>query len=285
MARGVRGVTTHRPLPVTRIEPRRGFGDLGLGELRHAGDLLRLMTMREVQLRYVQTLLGPVWLVVNPLVPALLFTFVFTKVADIDTGGIPYLLLVTTAMTPWNTVSRTLSRGGGALVQQRHLLTKVWFPRLLVPLSLTLTSVVDHLVSLAIVGVAMGTAGQAPTWRLVVLPLLAVWTLALSFAITALVSATSVRRRDVITALPIAIQVWLYVSPVAYPLSSVRGVARDLIEVNPLTALVEAHRWSVTGTTDLGTVALAIGLAATVGLLVAGLAAFRVAERSMADVL
>jgi lipopolysaccharide transport system permease protein len=229
-----------------------------------------------------------VWVVVNPLVPALLFTFVFTKVADIDTGGIPYLVLVTTAMVPWNTVSRTLGRGGGALVSQRHVLTKVWFPRLLVPLSITLACVVDHLVSLAIVAVAVAQSdqlGQSVSWRLAILPALLVWTMALALATTLVVSAVSVRRRDALSALPIAIQVWLYVSPIAYPLSSVHGRARDLIALNPMTSLIEVHRWAVTGTSHVGTVGLVGGLAAAVALLLVGLAWFRVAERSMADVL
>jgi lipopolysaccharide transport system permease protein len=278
------------PVPVGapvlhEIRPRRGFTDLGLSELRGTGDLLWLLTVRELKLRYVQTVLGPLWVVVNPLVPALLFTFVFTKVADIDTGGIPYLVLVTTAMTPWNTVSRTLGRGGGALVSQRHVLTKVWFPRLLVPLSITLTSVVDHLVSLAIVAAAVAESGQPVTWRLAVLPALLVWTVALALATTLVVAAVSVRRRDALSALPIAIQVWLYVSPIAYPLRSVHGRARDLVALNPMTSLIEAHRWAVTGTDHLGTAAMVGGAAASVVLLVVGLAWFRVAERSMADVL
>jgi lipopolysaccharide transport system permease protein len=278
-------VTEGDPLPIQHIHPRRGVSDLGVSELRHTGDLLWLLTARELKLRYVQTVLGPLWVVVNPLVPALLFTFVFTKVAAIDTAGVSYLVLVTAAMTPWNTVSRTLGRGGGSLVAQRHLLTKVYFPRLLVPLSITLSSVVDHIVSLGIVAVAVAQAGQPLSWRVALLPVLMVWTLALALATTLFVAAISVRRRDALSALPIGIQVWLYVSPIAYPFTAVSGRVQTALSLNPVTSLIEAHRWAVIGSTDLGAVAMTGGLLGTIALLVVSLAVFRVAERGMADAL
>jgi len=271
-------------LPVTEIQPRRGLDGFGLRELRHTGNLLWLFTMREFKLRYVQTALGPLWVVVNPLVPALLFTFVFTKVTTIQTGGLPYLAVVSVAMVPWNTVSRTLGRGGGALVGQRQLLTKVYFPRLLVPLSITITFIVDYLVALVIVVLVMLRFDLPFTWHLVVLPALAIWTLGLALSTTLLVAAVSVRRRDALSALPIAIQIWLYVSPVVYTLASLSGLARTLIDFNPMTSLIEAHRWAITGSTELGATAMAGGVLLNVVLLVLGLAAFRVADRNMADV-
>jgi lipopolysaccharide transport system permease protein len=182
-------------------------------------------------------------------------------------------------------VSRTLALGGRALVSQRHGLSKVYFPRLLVPLSIVLTCVVDHVVSLSIVAVAVARSDLALTWRLSLLPALMLWTMALALAATLVVAAVSVRRRDALTALPIAIQVWLYVSPVAYPLSSVSGSVRDLMVLNPLTPLIEAHRWAVTGSSEVGATAMIGGALGALVLLVLALAAFRVAERSMADVL
>lgn len=274
-----------RPLPVLDIKPRRGLDGLGLSELRHTGNLLWLFILREFKLRYVQTVLGPLWVVVNPLVPALLFTFVFTKVTTLDTDGLPYLAVITVGMVPWNTVSRTLGRGGGSLVSQRSLLTKVYFPRLLIPLSITITFIVDYLVALAIAGLVILRFDLPVTWHVVVLPLLAVWTLALGLATSLIVAAISVRRRDALSALPIAIQVWLYASPVVYTLASVSGAARVLICFNPMTALVEAHRWALTGSTELGAPAMVGGLAIGCALLVIGLAAHHIAERNMADVI
>ena len=272
-------------LPTVHINARRGITDLGVGELRHQGHLLWLLTKRELQLRYVQTVLGPLWVVVSPLAPALLFTFVFTQVATIDTHGLPYLVLVTTAMVPWNTVSRVLGRAGGALIAQRNLLTKVYFPRLLVPLSTTLAGIADHLVSLVIVALAMLESGTPATWRLLALPLLTVWTLALALGTSVLSAAVSVRRRDVVTAIPIAVQVWLYASPVAYPLSAVSPRLRPFLACNPMTSLVEAHRWAVLGTTGMSPRSMIAGIAETVVILVCGQALFRAAERNMADVL
>jgi lipopolysaccharide transport system permease protein len=278
-------MSTTDTLPAVHISARRGITDLGVGEMRGQGHLLWLLTERELKLRYVQTILGPLWVVVSPLVPALLFTFIFTQVATIDTHGQPYIVLVTAAMVPWNTVSRVLGRAGGALIAQRNLLTKVYFPRLLVPTSITLAGLADHAVSLVIVGLAMLQSGTPATWRLLVLPLLAVWTLALSLGTSLLVAATSVRRRDVITAIPIAIQVWLYASPVAYPLSAVSGRVQKLLAFNPMTSLVEAHRWAVLGNSEMGPRTMTLGVIETIVILVVGLALFRAAERNMADVL
>jgi len=278
-------VSAAPPLPVAEIKARRGLDGFGLRELRHSGNLLWLFALREFKLRYVQTALGPLWVILNPLVPALLFTFVFTKVTTIDTGGLPYIAVVSVAMVPWNTVSRALGRGAGALVGQRQLLTKVYFPRLLVPLSTTITFIVDYLVALAIVGIVMLRFDLPVSWHIVVLPLLAMWTLGLALATTLLVAAVSVRRRDALSALPIAIQVWLFVSPVVYTLASLSGVARTLIAFNPMTSLVEAHRWAITGSTDLGTTAMVGGVLMNMGLLAIALLAFRVADRNMADVI
>jgi len=278
-------VSSTRLSPVLELEPRRGLDGLGLRELHHTGNLLWLFILREFKLRYVQTALGPLWVIVNPLVPALLFTFVFTKVTTIETGGLPYLAVVTVAMVPWNTVSRTLARGGGSLVGQRQLLTKVYFPRLLIPLSIAITFIVDYFVALGIVGVVMLRFDLPVTWHIVVLPALVVWTLSLGLATSLLVAAVSVRRRDALSALPIAIQVWLYVSPVIYTLDSLSGVARTLIDFNPMTSLVEAHRWAITGSTELGATAMVGGVLMNLALVLIGLASLRVAERNMADVI
>jgi lipopolysaccharide transport system permease protein len=244
-----------------------------------------LFTLRELKLRYVQTALGPIWVVVNPLVPALLFTFVFTKVTTIDTGGIPYLAVVTVGMVPWNTVSRTVGRGGGALVSMRSLLTKVYFPRLLIPLSISITFVVDYLVALAIAIVVIVRSDLPLTWHVLVLPALVLWTVALGLAVSLLVAAVSVRRRDALSALPIAIMVWLYASPVVYTLDSLSGWARTIICFNPMTSLVEAHRWALTGSSELGATAMVGGILMGIALVLIGLVALRVAERNMADVL
>ena len=278
-------MTAAETLPVVEIEAHRGIADLGIREMRHQGHLLWLLTKRELQLRYVQTILGPLWVVVSPLAPALLFTFVFTQVASIDTNGLPYIVLVTAAMVPWNTVSRVLGRAGGSLIAQRNVLTKVYFPRLLVPVSTTLAGIADHLVSLVIVALAMIQPGTPASWRLLVLPVLMVWTLALGLGTSVLAAALSVRRRDVVTAIPIAIQVWLYASPVAYPLSAVSSRVQNLMALNPMTSLVEAHRWAVLGTSEMGPRTMTLGVFETIAILVCGLALFRKAQRNMADVL
>lgn len=277
--------STTEATAVRTLAPRRGLSSFGLREARSRLDLLLMLIARELKLRYTQTVLGPLWVILNPLVPALLFTLVFTRVVRIQTTEVSYLLLVTTAMAPWTLFSRSVTRGGGSLIAERHLLTKVYFPRLLIPVAVVAASVFDLLVSIAIAMCTYPGSGAAPTTRLAVLPVLIVWALLLSLSVTVMFAGLSVRRRDLVVALPFLLQILLYLSPVAYPLASVNGAVRHLIRFNPMTALVQGFQWSITGRTELPLVDLVIGVTLTALCLAAGLAVFAVAQRDVADVL
>lgn len=290
---GVSSAQEHDELPgvspeslvVKTLEPRRGFSSLGVRESLTRVDLLAMLIRRELKLRYTQTLLGPLWVIVNPLVPALLFTFVFTRVVRIETTGISYLLLVTTAMAPWTLFSRSLTRGGGSLIAERHLLTKVYFPRLLIPLAMVLASIVDLVVSVVIAMCTYHSSGGRVTLRLLALPAVAAWALAVSFAFTIFFAGLSVRRRDLVNALPFLLQVWLYLSPVAYPLTAVPIHLRSVIHINPLTSVVQGFQWCLTGRTTMPIIDLATGIALTGASLAIGLVVFSIGQRAVADVL
>jgi ABC-type polysaccharide/polyol phosphate export permease len=262
-------------------EPRKGFG---LGRLRGRGELVANIVRRDLKLRYVQTRLGPVWVVLQPLIPALMFGFVFTRVVSVDTRGVPYLVFVTAAIAPWNFVSRALNRGGPVLIQERALITRVYFPRVAYQVAAVISSLVDLAVSLAIVAVAMAASGHGPTWNVLALPLATLWLAAVAMGASSLVSAMSVKRRDLTQMLPIATQAWLFVTPVAYPVASVQAY-RWVVELNPMTGVVEAFRWSLTGQTTLSMAGFWSGASFSASLLVVGLLAFQRADWKLADVI
>ena len=256
----------------------------GLRQLRGTGELVRLFVERDLKLRYAQTILGPIWVILQPLAPALLFTFVFTKVVDVKTGGVPYLLFITAAMAPWTLVSRAVARGGPSLIAERSLVTKVYFPRLTGQLAVVISSFIDLLVSLVLVALAMLHAHWMPTWRLLVLPVVMLWAGVLGLGTSVLTAAFSVKHRDVVQALPLLTQCWMYVTPIVYPISSVQKL-RPLILVNPMTSLVEVTRWSIIGRSSLSPVWMVIGAGMSVTILVSGLLAFHRADWDLADVL
>lgn len=271
------------PVPVREYSADYRVG-LGLRELRGTGELVRLFVERDLKLRYAQTLLGPIWVILQPLAPALLFTFVFTKIVNVNTGGVPYLLFVTTAMAPWNFVSRALQRGGPALIADRSLVTKVFFPRLTGQISVVASSSVDLLVSLVIIVPAMVHAHWTPTWRFIFLPVVMAWAAVLALGVSTLTAAFSVKHRDVVQALPLLTQCWLYATPIAYPIASVK-LLRPVILLNPMTSLVEATRWSIVGHTTLTARDIFGGALIGVAILIIGLLAFHRADWDLADVL
>ena len=277
--------STSEALAVRTLKPRCGFSSLGVREAVHRRDLLTMLIRRELKLRYTQTLLGPLWVIMNPLVPALLFTLVFTRIVRIDTKNVSYLLLVTTAMAPWTLFSRSLSRGGGSLIAERHLLTKVYFPRLLIPVAMVAASVIDLLISIVIAICTYPGSGATATLRLLALPAMALWAVLLGLAFTVLFAGLSVRRRDLVNALPFLLQIWLYLSPVAFPLTSVPGRLRAFIRFNPMTSVIQGFQWSISGRTTMPAEDLAIGLFLTAVSLLVGLVVFSVGQRDVADVL
>lgn len=276
--------------PPIRLAP--GHRNVGreLAETWQARDLLLTFADRDLRLRYRQTALGVVWVVLQPLIAAGIFAFVFGTVAHLSSDGRPYLLFAFAALTGWNLFSGILTRAAGCLVGNSNLVSRVYFPRLILPLSVVPAALVDCAVALGMFAALMAIYGVAPTLALVTLPF---WLLLLSagaFGAGLVAASLMVRYRDVQYVLPVAVQLLLYVSPVAYAAARVperwHGLpARSLYFVNPLVAAIEGLRWSLLGTDPPFAAAVAWSTLAAALAVVAGVIVYRRMERGFADVI
>ncbi len=279
---------TEPPLtkPLLTIRPRKGWLPTNPRELWEFRELLVRFAARDVTLRYRQTALGVTWVVLQPLLAAGILSFVFGSVANLPApDGIPYFVFSLAGMTAWNAFSNTLTRAGGVLVGNASLVQKVFFPRLLLPLSTVLSTLLDVVVSLVLTGVLMAVYGVAPGPALLLLPAWLLLVVALGLGVGLGAGALMVRYRDVQYVLPVAVQFLLFASPVAYSLAAVPSSAKLIFELNPLTGLLEGFRWSLIDT-NVPSLALA-GYATLASLLVliVGLAMFNRMERQFADVI
>jgi lipopolysaccharide transport system permease protein len=267
------------------IEPgavslRRYFVDLF-----HYRYLIRILALREFKLRYRQTLLGPIWIVLGPLLSAGILSFVFGSVADLPTQGVPTFLFTYTGMLAWNAFSTNFSRTTSILVNNSQLVSKIYFPRLALPLSTVFGILVDFGVTLVLVlGLAWGN-GYDPGFRLLLLPVWLLTFLLIAQGVGSVLGSLAVRFRDTIQIAPVITQLLLYASPVAYAVSAVPHQYVGVYYLNPLVSLFEAFRWSVLGTPfpSAGHVAYSLGIAVVV--FVGGLIASERMEPRLADVI
>ncbi len=254
-------------------------------ETWQARDLLYTFADRDLRLRYRQTALGVVWVVLQPLIAAGIFTFVFGKVAHLSSDGRPYLLFAFAALTGWNLFSGILTRASGCLVGNSSLVSRVYFPRLILPLSVMPAALVDFLVSLGMYAVLMLVYGVTPSAALLTLPLWMLLLCAGAFGAGLVTASMTVKYRDVQYVLPVAVQLLLYASPVAYAAARVPAEWRTLYYLNPLAAVIEGLRWSLLGTDPPAAGAVAWSVTAAVLAVAAGVVVFRRMERSFADVI
>lgn len=253
-------------------------------ELWHYRDLLYFLTRREVAIRYKQTVLGIAWAVLQPLLATAIFTLFLGRLARIPSDGIPYPVFVYLGLLPWNFFAGAVTRGGASLVANSNLLSKVYFPRLFVPLSATLAALVDTGFALVMMLGIMLFYGTPPGWGILLLvPLLAVVAVAASGAGLWL-AALNVRYRDVQHAVPFLVQLWMFASPVVYPASRVPEKYRLLYALNPMAGLVEASRALPLGR-PVDLTALALSTVGALALFAFGLGRFRKLEKSFADVI
>jgi lipopolysaccharide transport system permease protein len=280
-------VTAAAPI---RLAPGQRNVGRELAETWQARDLLITFADRDLRLRYRQTALGVLWVVLQPLIAAGIFAFVFGTVAHLSSDGRPYLLFAFAALAGWNLFSGILTRAAGCLVGNSNLVSRVYFPRLILPLSVMPAAFVDCAVALGMYAVLMVMYGVAPTAALLTLPL---WLLLLSagaFGAGLVAASLMVRYRDVQYVLPVAVQLLLYVSPVAYAAARVPErwhalPARTLYFLNPLVAAIEGLRWSLLGTDPPPAGAVAWSVAAAALAVAAGVLVYRRMERGFADVI
>jgi lipopolysaccharide transport system permease protein len=270
------------------LEPRRGWQPIDLRELWAYRDLVWFLTLREVQVRYKQTVLGAAWAILQPLMAMIVFSIFFGKLAGLNKqSDVPYPVLTFAALLPWQLFAGALSNAGNSLVANQNLITKVYFPRLAIPLSAVLAGLVDFAIGLAMLLVMMAWYGVAPAWGLLALPLFTAWAVVAALAVGLGLSALNVQYRDVRYTIPFLVQVWMFCTPVAYPIKIVPENWRALYGLNPMVGVVEGFRWAMLGQRYGGAVGiwtLAASAAATLLILVGSLFYFRRMERHFADV-
>lgn len=267
------------------IRPGGDLSGLDLGELWRARGLLYILTLRELKLRYKQTVIGVAWALVQPLLAAAIFTVIFGYFAKMPSGDIPYPVFALSAVLPWTYFAEAVRRSSTGLVSDAELIRKVYFPRLIIPLAMVLSPLADFAVGLLLLVALCAWYGIAPSATLVFLPVFLVMAIALALSISLWLGPLSVRFRDVMHTLPFLIQVWLYASPVAYPTSVVPEKWRLLYSLNPMVGVIEGFRWVLLGTEQPDLQAMAISALFITVFLLGGLVYFRRMERSFADII
>ncbi len=248
-------------------------------------ELLGFLAWRDIKVRYKQAVLGVAWAVVQPAVQTILLTFVFGKLAKMPGGDIPYPLLVLAGLLPWQLFTGAFSGAGNSLVSNSHLISKVYFPRLIVPLSAVAVALIDMLILLLIALPYAIFEGINPTWRLLFLPLFILGTMLVSLGAGLWITALTVKYRDFRFITPFILQIGMFVTPVGYRTDFLPNW-RDWLALNPLTSMVEGFRWCLLGgRTEFYQQGLLLSLAVTTVLVVTGLWYFRKTERQFADVI
>jgi lipopolysaccharide transport system permease protein len=248
-------------------------------------ELFYFFAWRDLKVRYKQTVLGVLWAIIQPLFTMLVFTLLFGRLAGIPSDGTPHPVFYFAGLLPWIYVSTTLAAAGNSLVGNAGLLTKVYFPRVILPASAALSALLDFAIGSVMLVVLMVWYRMPVHLTLLLWPLLALPMLALTLGLGMILAALNVKYRDIKHAMPFGIQLWLFLTPIIYPTSMVPGRYQTLLALNPLAGLIDAFRWTVVPTKPLDLVALAASLAITLALFVAGWFYFRSTERGFADII
>ena len=224
------------------IRPTRGLASLGLRAVWEYRELLFFLVWRDVKVRYKQTALGVLWVILQPLVSMAIFTVLFGVLLKVPSGDAPYPVFAFAGLLPWNYFSQSLSRASTSLVNSSHLITKIYFPRLVIPLSGVFSSLVDFAISFAVLLILMLLYGVTPTARMLLLPVLLLLALVTALGFGLWLSALNVKYRDVGYLLPFLIQIWMYLTPVVYGSTLIPERYRFLLSLNPMTGVVEGFR-------------------------------------------
>jgi lipopolysaccharide transport system permease protein len=274
---------TEVAIPVIRIEPSNGL-TLGLKELWDYRELLYFLVWRDVKVRYKQTAIGAAWAVIQPLMTMIVFTLVFDKFANMPSSGLPYPIFSFAALLPWTYFAKGLNQSVLSVVNNANLITKVYFPRLLLPFSAILSGFVDFGIGfLFLIGMIVWY-GITPNWSALLLPAFVVLMTLTALAVSFWLSVINVRYRDVGQAIPFLIQIWMFASPVAYPVSVVPEGWRLLYNINPMSGVIEGFRWALLGKEMPDLVPIAISIAVVLALLFGGIIFFKRMEETFADV-
>jgi lipopolysaccharide transport system permease protein len=271
--------------PPQLIEPVRGWVPLGLRELADFRELLYFLVWRDLKVRYKQTALGVTWSVLQPVVTALIFTLIFGRLVGVPSEGVPYALFAVAGLLLWILFAQSVTQGSESLVTVSNIVTKVYFPRLLVPLASVVALMVDFLIGLVILIPVLFIWGPGLDAKALLAPAFVLVTLATAAGIAFWLSALNVRYRDFRYITPFLVQLWFFASPVAYPSSLLDGTARVVYAVNPLAGAIDGFRWTLLGTPAPPLVPVLISILTSLVVFVGGLYYFRRLETTIADVM
>ena len=266
------------------IRPPSGWSALDLNDLWVYRELIFFMTWRDLKVRYKQTLLGASWAVLKPFLSMVVFTIFFGGLAKVPSEGFPYPIFSFAALLPWELFSNALSISSRSLVQNRHMITKIYFPRIILPLSSTLSGVVDFLIAFIILLAMMAFYKISPTLNMLALPLFLLLAIIAALGVGLWLSALNVLYRDIGYITPFLTQFWLFITPIVYPTSMIPEQWRLLYALNPMTGVVEGFRWAILGTQQGAPgMTLYISVAVSIALLISGMVYFKRMERHFSD--
>lgn len=268
--------------PPILIRPTHGWVGLGARELWQYRDLAFFLVWRDLKVRYRQTAFGAAWAVLQPVLLMLVFSAFLGRISGIGAEGIPYPLFALAGLVPWMLFSQSLNGAAGSLVSNQNLITKVYFPRLVLPLAGVASFLVDFLVAAGLLLLVMALFGRVPPATILWVPILGLLTVVAALAVGVWLAAINVRFRDVKYAIPFLIQVWLFASPVAYSSDLIPQQWRAIYALNPMTGVIEGFRWAAFGGVRPDSTIL-VSATATVAILIFGIAYFRRVERTFAD--
>ncbi len=270
--------------PISDIRPAHGWAALNLRELWQYRELLSILVWRDLKVRYKQTALGVAWIVLQPLTTTLIFSLIFGQLVHVPSGDLPYPVFVLAALVPWTYFATTLTRSSTSLVQNAHLITKVYFPRLMIPLAGTINGLADLAIACVSLMLLMLFFGLLPSSSILLAPFFLMLVFALALGASLWLAACHVHYRDIDHLLPFMLQVWMYASPVVYPSSLIPERWQPLYFLNPMAGAVEGFRWAVTGHGQAPGITLVPSAIAVLAILASGAIFFRRTERTFADV-
>jgi homopolymeric O-antigen transport system permease protein len=267
------------------IKPSKGWAALNLRDLWHYRELLYFLTWRDIKVRYKQTLIGAAWAILQPFLTMIVFTVFFGKIAKLPSEGIPYPIFSYSGLLLWIYFSSAVSNSGNSLVGSSNLITKVYFPRLIIPLSSALAAIIDYFIALCILVLMMFFYGLFPNSLIVLLPFILLLAFISATGLGLWLSALNVKYRDVRYAIPFFIQLLLFATPVIYPATVLPEKFRWLLALNPISGIIDAHRACILGYKPVDWSSLGISTAVGLFIFITGLFYFRRTERFFADII
>jgi lipopolysaccharide transport system permease protein len=271
-------------LPIFRIQPSRGWVSLRLGELWEYRELLYFLTWRDIKIRYKQTLLGATWAIIQPFFTMVVFSLFFGKLAGMPSDEIPYPIFCYAALVPWTFFANGLAQSSNSLVGSANLLTKVYFPRLAIPIATVFSGIIDFLLAFGILLAMMMFYGVPITLKVLWFPVFLLLALITSLGVGLWLSALNVQYRDVRYVIPFITQFWMLATPIAYPTSLLNDPWKTIYGLNPMAGVVEGFRWALLGSKISVGPMLAVSSLAALLILIGGAFYFRKMEKTFADI-